>query len=148
MNRIDEIFLEIGLLQVDEGGIAVACFGLQVEIKHFVVGVEDLAHIPDHTFVDHGLARTKTVCDIQRAFGKTDRLGAQACTVMVIQHQCGRAFETQIKCQSKTDRAATDNHNRMAEGGIILRCDLGIGVKLEGSFIACCDHCACLPVGI
>ena len=73
-----------------------ACFGLQIEIKHFVIIVKDLADVPDNTFVDHRLACTHPVRDVERAFSKTDGFGAEACTVMIIENQSRCALEPKV----------------------------------------------------
>ena len=48
----------------------------EVELKHLVFVVEDPADVPNDALIDHGLARTQPMGDIQRPFGKADRLGA------------------------------------------------------------------------
>ena len=111
---VDQIFFNVVLLQVDEGGVFVAVFGEKVEIEHFLVAVKLAADFPGDAFFQHPFAHALPVKDFQRALGPADRAGADGDDVVVIQHH---GFDTtlgQLDRHREADGACADNANGMA----------------------------------
>ena len=65
-----QVAFGVVLLQVDEGGTAMAGFGQEVEAPDLLVAEEHLAHVPGHPLVGHALADAQAVPDFKRALGK------------------------------------------------------------------------------
>ena len=125
---IHEVFLEIGLLQVDKRRSLMAVFGLQVEFEHPFIAMKHLADVPLNALVDHRFARAKAVANLERAFGKTDSATALSDTFVIIQYHNRRALTPKIKRQRHPDGPAPDDHHRVTPGGKILIRSLLVGV--------------------
>ena len=132
---------EIGLLQVDEGGVAVAVLGQEVELIDLPVVVKHLAHVPDHAFVQHRRAAPVAVRDFQRALGETDGATADADTFVIVQQDHRNALPPKVQRRRQTNRAAANNDHGMVDGGVrVLIRALGIGVQLESQRVTVLKH--------
>ena len=85
-DAVNEIFLDVVLLQVHKSRKLVAILGQQVEVIDLAIAEKHLADVPFLSLARHGMANTKAVGDFQRAFCKTDRTGAEAHLVIVVQY--------------------------------------------------------------
>ena len=97
-----------------------AVFGQKIELEEFPVTIEDLAHVPDDTFVHHRHARAEPVRNIECSLGKTDCFGSKPRPFMIVEHENWCAALTQIECKSQTNRSPTDHHDRVALDGTLL----------------------------
>ena len=148
LNLLEQEFLEIGLLQVDEGGVAMALFGQEIELEDLAVVMEDLAEVPHHALVDHRPAAAVAVGDFQRAFGKADRAASCPDALMVVEHQHGHALPAEIKRHCEADRAAADDHDGMADRRFLVLVGIApVGIEPEGERIAVLQHVRLLGAG-
>ena len=93
---VDEEPLEVGLLEVDEGGELVTMLRQKVELEDLAVAVKDLAEVPDHALVQHRGAAAVAVGDLQRALGKADRPAAHADPLVVVEDHDGDALQPEV----------------------------------------------------
>ena len=129
-DTIDDKALKLGLLQVDEGGKLMPIFWQKIEFVHFSVFVEHFAKVPDHPTRDHWPSAAKPVCNLEGAFGKTQRPTALPRPLMVIQQHNGHILQAQIQRTGQPDRAASHDHHRVPNGrGSILIRAAGVGIK-------------------
>ena len=140
-DTVDQGLLQIGLLQVDEGWIAVPRLGQQVELEHLAVAVEHLAQVPHHAPVQQLRAAAETVGDLQAALGDADRPAAHADALVVVQHQHRHALQPEIESSTHPHRPAADDHHRVADGRCrILVRGARVGVLPEGERVAILKH--------
>ena len=135
---LDQIFLDIVLLQVDEGGKAMPLLRLHVEGIDLGVAVEQPPHLPGHALVQHPLADPQARQDLQAALGPADRAAADRDHVIVVQHDAGDAMQCQVDGGTEPDRPGADNQHRDAPDPAVLqrgRRDIG----KAGVLIACHD---------
>ncbi|MNR04286.1 hypothetical protein D3C85_1202300 [compost metagenome] len=147
-----QVAFGVVLLQIDEGGAAVARLGQQVEAPDLLFAEEHLAHVPRHALVDHALPHAQAVPDFQGALGKADgpRSGGQA--VVVIQHHHAHALAGKVQRGGQSDRARAHHHDLVPgklAGGLVrvlfigelhrLKVDVSHGCLLCGSFFIYSD---------
>ena len=125
LDAIDQVSLGIELLQVDEGGPLVAGLRQQVELIELRGAVKNLADAPDHALVDHAVADTEPIPELQRALGEADGARAFADAVGVIEQHDPVAALRQIDRKGQPDRPCADHDHRMLG-------DSGAGAVLIG----------------
>ena len=113
LDAVDQIGLGIELLQVDEGRPLVAGLRQQVELIELRSAVKDLADAPDHALVDHAVADTEPIPELQRALREADRARALADAVGIIEQHDLVAALRQIDRKGQPDRPRADHDHRM-----------------------------------
>ena len=125
------------LLKVDEGGIAMAFFGEQVELVNPPVVMEHFTKIPDDALVQHRPPAAVAVGDLQRAFCKTDRAAALPHALMIVQKNDRNALEPQVQRSRNANRAAAHHDDRMTNRrrGVLIAAAF-VRIEPEGQLIA------------
>ena len=95
-SEIDQVFLEVKLLQIDEGRPVVTRLGQQIEFEHLAFVKIDLADVPDDAFLDHRVATTEPVENFERPLGEADRSGTGAHLVAFVENDDWNAVLCEI----------------------------------------------------
>ncbi len=118
---VDQDLLEVVLLQIDEGGAAMAAFGLEVERVDELVPEERAADLPLDALPHDPLAAAEPVEDLERAFRVADRPRTHAHRIVVVQHDDGHIVQREVDCGRKADRAgADDDHGTPLRRGVLI----------------------------
>ena len=141
-DAIHEEAFEIGLLQVDEGRIAVPFLRQEVEFVDLPVFMEDLAEVPDDSLLEHRQAAAVPMGNLKRTLRETDGAAALTHAFVVIEENDRDALQAEIQRRCDPDGAAADDDNWMAHGGrCVLISAAFVGVELERKLVAVVQHC-------
>src|ERR1700739_288013 len=99
--------------------------------------MENLPDAPHHALVDHALADTEPVPELQRAFRKADRARALADPIGVVEQHDALATLRQIDRKRQPDRPCAHHHNRTVRDiaidpiliGVATITELGLGLR-------------------
>src|SRR5581483_2863863 len=106
-------FLDVILLQIDEGGPAVAAFGQQIELVHKLVAMEHLADAPAHALLHEWLRAAEAVENLQRALRPADRARADTDGVILIEHHGRNAALAKIDRGNEPDGSRAHHDDRV-----------------------------------
>ncbi len=92
----------------------------QVEGVDLLVAHEDLAYVPAHAFVHHGIAAAEPVEDIQRALGKADRAGSARQRAVIVHQHNRHAVLGQVDRGGQAHRAGPYDDDGMRVASVFL----------------------------
>ena len=110
----DQDFLQVVLLEVDEGGEFVAGFGKEIEGEDLFFTGEDAAGVPGDALGQQGLADAEAGEDFEAALGVADGAAADADGVVVVDQDDRLAPLGEVQCGGEADHAAADDHDGVA----------------------------------
>ena len=111
---VDQRFLEVVLLQIDEGRPLVARLRQQVELVGELVVKVDLADFPADAARADRLAAAEPIEHLQRTLGIADRARADAHGVVVVDDDEVDALLREIDRRRQPDRPGTDDRDLRA----------------------------------
>ncbi len=111
---VDQAFLEMVLLQVDERRAVMAGLRQQVERIDLLVAEEDPAHFPFHALANDSLAAAETIEDFERTFRIADRARPDADGVVLVEHDDRNVLLCEIDRRSESDGPCADDDHRPA----------------------------------
>ena len=97
-----EEFLDVILLQIDEGREFLVWIGLQTEAVDRVFAMIDLALLPGDALLDHALGQAEAIPDFQRVLGLADRAAAQTHRIVLVEDNGRHAAQRQTERQRRT----------------------------------------------
>ena len=112
-HAFDQEFLDVVLLQIDEGRHLVPALWEQVELVDLRRALEHLALLPDHALGQHGLCNAEPIENLKRALGEADRTAALANAVSIIQQHGAYAALCKVQGESQPDRPRADDDDRV-----------------------------------
>ncbi|GBD42437.1 hypothetical protein HRbin39_01830 [bacterium HR39] len=122
LRRLDAVLFEVVLLEVDEGGHAVARLGQQVEAPDLAIAEEHPPGVPGHALVQKALADAEPVHDLEGVLGPADGARADGDGVVVVHQQHPAAALREVEGEGETDGAGAHHHRlvlgRLRPGGV------------------------------